>query len=203
MSTSTTNYLRDGIWRIDLALARRYALGKAYRISLQERPRDLPGGGVAYTYGETPLSPLRRILELTEAGPDDTFLELGCGTGRFSLVASRWLGLKARGVDRIPTFVQRAQAIAQDQGLHNCSFVDADLFDVPWSDASILYLTATTFSPQLVERINDKCSQLSPGARLVTLTHPPQAAGLHQQAMEVLDFSWGPATVFVHQVHTA
>lgn len=199
MPPQTTSYLRDGLWRIDVALARRYGLGRAYRISLRERPHGSPGEGVAYTYGETNLATMRHILSLTQAGPDDTFLELGSGTGRFALMASRMVGLTAIGVEQIPTFVATAQSIARDQGLTRCTFIEADLFEVSWAEASILYVTATTFSETLLDRIDAKCAELRPGARLVTLTHSPRAEGLEQRATEVLDFSWGPATVFVYQ----
>ena len=188
-------YLAAGLWRIDLALAWRYPLGRAWRISLRERPRR---GRRAFTYGQTPLSTMRRVLTLASAQQGQTFLELGSGTGRFCMVAARLLGMRAVGVELLPSFVRSAASIAAAQQLP-CRFVQADLFDVSWSQADLLYLTATTFSDALMARVSDKCGELKPGACLVSLTRPPTASGLVQEAMEVLDFSWGPGTVFVHR----
>ena len=191
-----SDYLRQGLWRIDLELARTYSLGRAHRISMRERPA---GGGGAFAYGETPWAIMTRILDLTEAGPDDTFLELGSGTGRFALFAARIRGLQAVGVERIPTFVRRGNEIAGRLSIDRCSFREADLFEVSWRRATVLYLTATTFSDEAMERVEAKCSELAPGARLVTTTRSPEVPGLERVAMDVLDFSWGPATLFVQR----
>ncbi|MCO4773415.1 MAG: IPT/TIG domain-containing protein [Deltaproteobacteria bacterium] len=58
----------------------------------------------------------------------------------------------------------------------------------------------TTFTDDGLARFHTKCRELSPGARLISLTHPPEAPRLVPVAMDVLDFSWGPATVFVHRM---
>ncbi len=193
------DYLRRGLWRIDLALSWHYMLGRAFSISLRQRPRVRQGEGVGFTYGETPLAAMRRILDLADARPDDTFCELGAGTGRFSMIAARLIGLEATGIEQIPTFVENASRIAARQGL-SCRFILDDLFARPWSAYSLLYITPTTFTDDGLARFHAKCRELRPGARLVSLTHPPAAPGLVPVAMDVLDFSWGPATVFVHRM---
>ncbi len=199
VKTLIPNYFRQNLWRTDLALAWHYGLGQAFKISLRQRPREIRGEGVGFTYGETPLAAMRRILELAGAEPDDSFLELGAGTGRFCMMAARLVGLEATGVEQIPTFVDNARRIAARQGLP-CRFIQGDLFAQPWSQHSLLYITPTTFTDDGLARFHSKCSELRPGARLVSLTHPPQAPGLVPLAMDVLDFSWGPATVFVHRM---
>lgn len=194
-----TDYFSRGLWRIDLALSRHYGLGQAWRISLRQRPRAIKGEGVGFTYGTTPLPAMRRILTLAEATAADTFLELGAGTGRFCMFAHRLLGLSATGVEQIPDFVTNARRIADRLSLSGCRFIEGDLFAQPWSDHSLLYITPTTFTDTGLARFLSKCSELSPGARIVSLTHPPKAPGLTPMAMDVLDFSWGPATVFVYR----
>jgi SAM-dependent methyltransferase len=195
----TTDYFRLGLWRTDLALAWHYGLGQAFKISLRQRPRAIRGEGVGFTYGETPLAAMRRILDLTDASADDTFLELGSGTGRFCMFAARLIGMETTGVEQIPTFVENARRISDRQGL-SCRFLQGDLFAQSWSEHSLLYITPTTFTDAGLARFHDKCQELRPGARLVSLTHPPEAPGLVPVAMDVLDFSWGPATVFVHRM---
>jgi len=199
VKTLISSYFQNNLWRTDLALAWHYGLGQAFKISLRQRPREIRGEGVGFTYGETPLAAMHRILELAQAGPDDSFLELGAGTGRFCMMAARLVGLEATGVEQIPTFVDNAQRIASRQRL-SCRFIQGDLFAQPWSEHSLLYITPTTFTDDGLARFYEKCSELRPGARLISLTHPPQATGLVSVAMDVLDFSWGPATVFVHRM---
>ena len=195
-----SDYFHRGLWRIDLALAWHYGLGQAWKFSLQQRPPTQKGEGVGFTYGETPLASMRRILTMAEATETDTFLELGAGTGRFCMVAAQLLGLHATGVEQIPAFVDNARRICARQNLSTCRFIQGDIFDQPWSEHSLLYITPTTFTDTGLARFHDKCQELQPGARLISLTHPPQAPGLIPLAMDVLDFSWGVATVFVYRM---
>lgn len=197
--TLNTDYFSKGLWRIDLALSRYYGLGQAWKISLRQRPRTVKGEGVGFTYGTTPLAAMRRILDLAEATSEDTFLELGSGTGRFCMIAHRLLGLSATGVEQIPTFVDNAQRIATRLALSGCRFIEGDLFAQSWADHTLLYITPTTFTESGLARFVEKCRELTPGARIISLTHPPEAPGLSPVAMDVLDFSWGAATVFVYR----
>lgn len=196
-------YFQDGIWKIDLALFRYYGLGQAFQVALKQRPKTEPGEGVSFTYGETPLAAMDRILTLCEATSEDTFLELGCGTGRFCMVAARRRGLQATGIEQIPSFVDNAQRIARRLSLTDCRFVHDDLFAQSWSDHSLLYITPTTFTDAGLARFYAKCHELRPGARIASLTHPAKGPGLVPMAMDVLDFSWGAATVFVYRKETS
>ena len=177
-------------------------MGQAFQLALKQRPKTTPGEGVSFTYGETPLAAMDRILELCEASAKDTFLELGCGTGRFCMVAARRHGLQATGIEQIPAFVDNAQRVAARLSLTSCRFVHGDLFAHTWSEHSLLYITPTTFTDAGLARFYEKCHELRPGARIASLTHPPKGPGLVQIAMDVLDFSWGAATVFVYRKET-
>ena len=186
-------------WQLEAALAWRYGLGQAYRTSLRERPRRPPGQGVAFTYGETPPRTAERLLNLTALSAGDRFLELGAGIGRVTLRAAL-RGADATGVEQLPSFVRSANRIAARLGLADrCRFIQGDLFDADWSQATVLFTTPTTFSEADLDRLEGCYDTLQPGARLITLTQPPRHPGFTQLVMDVLDFSWGPATVFVHQ----
>ncbi|MFN7950506.1 MAG: methyltransferase domain-containing protein [bacterium] len=186
------------MWRIDLALARSWALGRAFTTSLAERP----GGGargVSLAYGETPWPAIHTILTRVNLAAADTFVELGSGTGRFALFAARLTGCRAIGIELVPSFVTRANAIARGFGLERCEFRAADFFDVSWREAAVVYCATTTFDEATLARFDEKCGELELGARVVTVTQPPRVRGLALEWMDVLDFSWGPGTVFVHR----
>ena len=113
------------------------------------------------------------------------------------MVAAHAYGLNVLSVDLIGTFVRRAQKIADRLSIPNLSFKEADLFDVSWAGADILYLTATTFSDENWARVEEKCVELKKGSLLISLTRSPKSSVLENESMAVLDFSWGPATVFL------
>ncbi len=193
------DYFQRGLWRIDLGLAWHYALGRAFRISMCERTRGDAAGPVGgFAYGETSLAAMRRILTLAEACATDTFLDLGSGTGRFLLIAARLYDLEGTGVELLPTFVRNAQRIATRHA-PRCRFVQADLFSVDWSGASLLYSNTTAFTDEGMARFSEKCGEIRPGARLVTVTRQPEHPDLIQVAYEMLEFSWGLSSVFVYR----
>ena len=141
------------LWRLELALALRYGLGQAYRISLRERPQKHGGQGVRFTYGETPPAAAERLLNLAAVSDGDRFLELGAGIGRVSLRAAL-RGAAAEGIEQIPTFVENANRIARRLGLGaRCRFRQADLFAADWSQATVLYVTPTAFSAEDLARL--------------------------------------------------
>lgn len=191
-------YWRNGLWRIDLALARSWSLGRAYATAIRNRPtHDLPA--TSFAYGETPWTAIHRILTELNLGPDDTLFELGSGTGRFSLFAARLTGCAAVGFELVPPFVERADRIARAIGLTRCEFRVEDFFRASWRGASAVYCATTTFDDETLARFEAKCGELRVGARTVTVTQPPRRAGLEPEWMQVLDFSWGPGTVFIHR----
>ncbi len=193
------DYFQRGLWRIDLGLAWHYALGRAYRISVCERGGgDATGPVGGFAYGETSLVAMRRILTLAEACSTDTFLDLGSGTGRFLMIAARLYDLQGTGVEWMPTFVKNAQRLATRHA-PRCQFVQGDLYAMDWSEASLLYANTTAFTDEGMARFSEKCDEISPGARLVTVTRQPEHPELIQIAMEMLPFSWGLSSVFVYR----
>ncbi|MEC7983993.1 MAG: class I SAM-dependent methyltransferase [Myxococcota bacterium] len=187
------------MWWVDLQLFWTYGLGRAYTTSLRHRPKIPQGERVGMTYGETPFRTFDAILTMAGAKSNDTFLELGSGTGRLTLMAAKCWGLKSLGVECITPFVERANAIVRRSAVEKCSFIQADLFDISWSEADLLYITATTFTQSQLDRFYEKCGEIKRGAKLVSLTHSPNTKQFSLLSMDVLSFSWGPATVFVHQ----
>jgi len=191
-------YWRHGVCFVDIVLWFWFSMGRKYRISSRERPRLEMGEGINYTYGETPLRALESIFDIVEPLPGERFLELGCGTGRLSLAASLVYRLHAVGIEAIPTFVRRASLLARWMGIdHAASFRHGDLFQSDWSDADIIYLTATTFTVGRLKSIDEKIDEMKEGAWLCCLTHRPSHSDLLLRHTLVVDCSWGPATVFI------
>ena len=188
-------YWQCGLWRIDLWMLWYYSLGRAFRTSLRNRPRKRLLG---LTYGETPLYSFGMMMDWAQPKKNDIFLELGSGTGRLSLMVSKTIGLRCVGIDCIAPFVQNANMIAKR--LHiSCTFEEGDFFEYSWADADILYITATASTEEQIQRMSEKCRELKEGARLLSLTHPPQSDCMTRLGMKMMDFSWGATAVFLSE----
>lgn len=123
--------------------------------------RDVP-------YVPTPREVVDTMLEMAEAGPGDALYDLGCGDGRIVIRALTEFDVqKAVGVDIDPVRIMESHENAMEAGVrHRATFVQADLFEVDFSDASVvtLYLLPEVnmkLRPALLET-------LEPGTRVVS-----------------------------------
>ena len=138
-----------------------------------------------------------KMVELTKVPQGSLFLELGSGTGRLSLLLAKVDRFKCIGIDCISPFVEHANRIAQKEKIHNVRFIESDMFAVSWSEADLLYVTATAFSEDQVCAFEQKCLEMKIGAKILSLTHKPSSDALRLLHMDVLEFSWGASTVFL------
>ena len=77
---------------------------------------------------------LRLLVELSEAGAEDTVLDVACGGG---LVVCAFAAAvhHATGIDVTPAMLERARALARDKGLRNVSWDLGDVTSLPYPDA--------------------------------------------------------------------
>ena len=123
-------------------------------------------------YVPTPMSLVRKMLELVEAGPGDTVIDLGCGDGRILLMAVEEFNVdRAIGYELNKHLVETAENKIHDKELDdrikvvNVNFMEADL-----SPASVvtLYLTTTgnaKLKPKFIDELKD-------GTRIISHDFP-------------------------------
>ncbi len=68
-----------------------------------------------------------RVVELMDAGPDDSILDLFCGLGNFTLPLAR-SGASLLGIESDPRLVRQASENAQLNGIANADFIVGDLY---------------------------------------------------------------------------
>ena len=84
---------------------------------------------------------LRLMVEASGAGPGDTVLDVACGGGLVVCAFARVVR-HATGIDLTPAMLERARALAQEQGLGNVSWRLGDVLPLPYSDASFSIVTS-------------------------------------------------------------
>jgi SAM-dependent methyltransferase len=171
-----------------------------YPFLLVDQARQAAGraGETDATYGSTPPALALKLLKLAGAGPEDTFYDLGCGLGAPAIVAAL-ICKKAVGVEMLPGLVRYAQQVAEELGLVNASFIEADFGAVDVSDATVIYSYSTCFSARNRAALSECAARARPGARVLSVTHDLQNAALELVERREVRFEDSNRTVFLHR----
>jgi SAM-dependent methyltransferase len=108
------------------------------------------------------------IYEYLRPEPGMEILDIGCGTGNFSLELAR-IGVKVTGIDVSEAMLAKAREKAAREGLA-IEFLRADARQLPFADESfdaVVSVTALEFVPDLGEALQEAYRVLKTGGRLV------------------------------------
>ncbi|MBS1986491.1 methyltransferase domain-containing protein [Candidatus Dependentiae bacterium] len=133
------------------------------------------------TYGEITPSALTALLQQLSITKKDVLYDLGSGTGK--VVMQSYLEFPFKKVVGIELSAQRykeaqrALAGLKSRGFvdkkRSISFIQGDIVETPYTDATVVYLCSTCFSDDLMTKLAEKFSRLKKGARIVTLKQIP------------------------------
>ena len=114
----------------------------------------------------TPESLWHPLFELANLGPDDVFVDVGCGDGRVAIEATRRFGCRSIGIEYHSNIADRARARVRHSGLEEkISIVEGDATKVNLDAASVMFvfLPMSSFMillPKILKQVN-------PGARII------------------------------------
>lgn len=158
------------------------------------------------TYGEVEFEPFWEILDAAKLAPNDVFYDLGCGTGKPVFIAAFKAHCKeAIGVEILPEVYEKAEDLrklclkfAPDLPTR-ISFIHDDVENVDISNASVIFLPSTCYDAEMMTRFSERCKDLKPGTRIITLTK--QLSGDHLTLIhrKMYVMSWGDTTVHIFQ----
>ncbi|HEY4055333.1 MAG TPA: methyltransferase domain-containing protein, partial [Kofleriaceae bacterium] len=100
-------------------------------LELPPSPDDeqLPRGAVPYL--PCPVGDILTAIREAPIGPGDTFIDLGSGIGRVSILVNLLAGARTHGLEIQPQLVDLARAHAAKLGLDRVSFECRDVRDMP------------------------------------------------------------------------
>jgi hypothetical protein len=113
----------------------------------------------------TPQTLVDKMLDMAKVTPEDYVMDLGSGDGRTVITAAK-RGAKARGIEYNPDMVELSKRNAAKEGVSDkASFVNADLFESDFSDATVITLFLL---PDINIRLRPKILDMKPGTRVVS-----------------------------------
>lgn len=190
-----SDYRQPAFRKSDLKLLSSYLFDNPFRISKQyaidHGEKDL------YTYGETPIPALKKIVRECEITSKDVVYELGCGRGRACLWLRHMIGCRVTGIDCIGEFIRRSTPLQDDK----LTFIEGDFLEIPFQDATVVYLNGTMLEDKVIERLSKKLASLRPGTKIITVSYPlSEYAPPHTfKVMKVfpVSFHWGIGDVYL------
>jgi protein-L-isoaspartate(D-aspartate) O-methyltransferase len=129
------------------------------------------------------LSPMvqARLIQLAEVGPDDTVLDIGCGTGYSTAILGR-LAFRVVGLEDTPELVETAKANLASLGVTNAEVLSGLLSDGAASHGPYDVIVIEGSIPSVPERLG---SQLKMGGRLVSVVTPSSNIRLGKAYLQV------------------
>jgi SAM-dependent methyltransferase len=139
---------------------------------MRNHPEALPYSLRFFVQGPHPLITRARLREILEPQPGERILEVGPGTGYYTLDLARWVGDQGavEVLDVQQEYLDHTIRRAREQGLWNVSPTRADARALPHDDASFdaaIVITVLGEIPDQGAALRELKRVLRPGGRLV------------------------------------
>lgn len=188
-----------GLWKVE-ALFWRYYLVRFHSLDIWLQTRDLGRPPEDFQFGETPYFTGLQILQEAKVGPGDVFVDLGCGRGKMTFLAHLATGCRAVGVEMLASYVLVARRMVKTLRLEAVEFRHGDLLNTDVSEATVLYMTAPTWSEETRQALLERADEVQPGARWISVGWECRHPRLNLLSARRLLFSWGRETAWIYEV---
>jgi ubiquinone/menaquinone biosynthesis C-methylase UbiE len=134
---------------------------------------------------------LEVVVRFARPEPWQVVLDVSTGPGYTAMALAPHVA-KVIATDITPEMLRVAQRLADQRGLDNLEFREADVYSLPFSDSSFDLITCRTAAhhyPDLVSAVREMARLLKPKGRLVvsdTVSPPDEVAARFIHAVEVL-----------------
>ena len=118
---------------------------------------------------------LKLVIDFSEAGPNDTVLDVACGPGILACAFAQ-VAKHVTGIDITPAMLDRARQLQQQRGLTNVTWKQGDVLPLPFADASFTLVTSRFafhhfLDPQAV--IGEMKRVCAPGGTVLVIDSAP------------------------------
>ncbi len=132
-------------------------------------------------YEPTPARAILALIDRLSVGPTDVFYDLGSGLGQIAMTVNLLTGSKTKGVELETNFCTYAQHCAQQLGLANIEFINADAQVADYTDGTVFYLF-TPFKGSLLQTVLDRLAQIAQTRPIKVCTFGPCTLAVARQS---------------------
>ncbi len=176
----------------------------------EQEVKFIKKAGGAPTYGEIKFESAQKLLDYFKPTDKDVFYDLGSGVGKFVMHAYFTTDVKkSAGIELSGTrFEKSTQALYEAKKFnlfhpqrelifHNEDIINADL-----SDATIIFMCATCYCDELMDKIIAKLMTIGHEVKIATLREFKSHPGLKKVETLKLPMTWSEASpVYIYTVN--
>jgi len=192
------------------ALAGAYGAIDAYAIARDAKRQQRESGVFidGIQYGEVDPAAFAAALSWCAPRADETFVDLGSGSGKAVLTAAALHSLaSATGVEIMRPLHEAAMRaheamLAADVGalLTTCvRFECGDALEHPWTECDLVFVSLTCFTDEMVERVAADAHRLRPGSRLLCTSRALETSALRLLRREPIKYGRGTLTFLAYE----
>ena len=140
-------------------------------MKIEEYLQSLPQKIISGDDVQLPKHSFLDIFEFTGLNEDDVFYHLGCGNGTGIFIAQEDFRVKkAVGIDTDQEKINFAKRMLQEKKLQNCYFINQDVLDSVFDDATVILFWFT--DTNVIEKMLEKFKRLRKGCKIITIWGP-------------------------------
>lgn len=141
-----------------------------------------PDHYLMFRYQPTTIGIILHMIQHAAVTEEDTFIDLGCGSGRLPVLVSLLSGAKSIGVEINPELAAKAYELAKNNSTAQVSIVQSDVREADLRAGTVFYL----FNPFAGSVLSDVLDKL----KVVSQDHPITVCSLSQSNFVLINQPW-------------
>ena len=160
----------------------------------------------SFLFGETPLSALASIFDKIDIPKGMIIFDVGCGWGRSTFFLHNYTQAhRTVGIDIQPDFIKKAEKIRKWLRRDYMVFLKADIREIDYQDADVIYLYGTCLEPQIIKDLAKKWdTELASGTIIITTSYSLNTYAENSRIILrkciPIRYLWGECDVYYHQI---
>ncbi len=185
-------------WKLQRGLQSRFNWATALAIA-QEGSNDFENKD--FVYGEIPIITAYKLLTYLDVQPHDIVVDLGSGRGVLLDVAALAFQAGGIGIEYFDSFTHGARDLAQWLNIDDIVRFETQDFceDIP-KNGTIYYMSATTWSQETLNKVQQHLEQLAPGTIIITLSHQWESPKFKLLLSTLTPQSWGANRTYIQSI---
>lgn len=163
---------------------------------------------IQYVYGEIEFIAFIALVSKARVNKETVFYDLGHGIGKTVIACAMVFEVKKSiGVELFDALhqvaIEKKQTLLNHSAYahleHRIEFIRADLLNVDYKDATLIFINATGFIGDFWNQLVAHLEQSAAKATIITTTKPINSNQFKMTYQTTVPMSWGAVTAYLHR----